>query len=169
MLWVLKQVLGILMYSIFYLNILCQFSPCLIFFVPLTINTIRWILWFRQLVSFRIIPWCEWYLMFPCPFSIPLVSSNHWGRHDIVNLRAFWFVRNSLFWFFLLWDWLRVSLGLKISMGKQVSVSLGLKINMWKQASSWIYILDRHKKKFHVVWVNNRRLQINEEGMIWLI
>ena len=33
-------------------------------------------------------------------------------------------------WFFLLWDCLRVSLGLKISMGKKVSVSLGLKINM---------------------------------------
>ena len=32
MLWVLKQVIGILMSSIFYLNILCQFSPCLIFF-----------------------------------------------------------------------------------------------------------------------------------------
>ena len=29
-----------------------------------------------------------------------------------------------------------VSLGLKISMGKQVSVALGLKINMGKQASS---------------------------------
>ena len=30
-----------------------------------------------------------------------------------------------------------ISLGLKISMGKQVSISLGLKINMGKQASSW--------------------------------
>ena len=98
--WVLKQVLGILMSSIFYLIILCQFSPCLIFFAPLTINRIRWPLWFRQLVSFRIIPWCEWYLMFPCPFSIPLVSSNHWGRHDMVNLRAFWFVGYSLFSFY---------------------------------------------------------------------
>ena len=29
-----------------------------------------------------------------------------------------------------------VSLGLKISMGKQVSIALGLKINMGKQASS---------------------------------
>ena len=58
------------------------------FFAPLTINRIRWPLWFRQLVSFRIIPWCEWYLMFPSPFSIPLFSSNHWGRHDMVNLRA---------------------------------------------------------------------------------
>ena len=29
-----------------------------------------------------------------------------------------------------------ISLGLKISMGKQVSVALGLKINMGKQASS---------------------------------
>ena len=95
-----------------------------IFFAPLIINTIRWPLWFRQfrqLVSFRIIPWCEWSMMFPSPFSIPLVSSNHWGRHHIVNLRAFWFVRNSPFWFFILWDFLRVSLGLKISMGKQTS------------------------------------------------
>ena len=107
------------------------------FFSPLTINTIRLPLWFRQLVSFRIIPWCEWYLMFPCHFSIPLVSLNHWVKHDIVNLRAFWFVWNSLFWFFLLWDCLRVALGLKISMVKQVSVSLGLKSNMGKQASSW--------------------------------
>ena len=106
------------------------------FFAPLTFNTRRWPLWFRQLVRFRIIPWCEWYLMFPFPFSIPLVSSNHWGRYDIVNLRAFWFVRNSLFWFFLLWDCLRVALGLKISMGKQVSIALGLKINMGKQTSS---------------------------------
>ena len=31
---------------------------------------------------------------------------------------------------------LRAALGLKISMGKQVSVDLGLKINMGKQASS---------------------------------
>ena len=102
------------------------------FFASLTINTIRWPLWFRQLVRFRIIPWCEWYLMFPFPFSIPLVSSNHWGRHDIVNLRAFWFVGYSLFWFFLLWDCLMVALRLKISMGKQVSVALWLKINMGK-------------------------------------
>ena len=39
-----------------------------------------------------------------------------------------------------LWSWsivlLRVSLGLKISMGKQVRIALGLKINMGKQASS---------------------------------
>ena len=124
------------MSSNFYFIILCQFSLCLIFFAPLTINRIRWPLWFRQLVSFRIIPWCEWYLMFPFPFSIPLVSSNHWARHDMVNLRAFWFVGYSLFWLFLLWEFLRVALGLKISMGKQVSVALGLKINMGKQASS---------------------------------
>ena len=133
MLWVLKKVLGILMSSIFYLNILSQFSPCLIFFAPHTINTIRWPLRFRQLVRFRIIPWCEWYLMFPFPFSIPLVSSNNWGRHDIVNLRAFWFVRNNIFWFFRLWDCLSVALGLKISTGKQFSVALGLKINMGKK------------------------------------
>ena len=141
------------------------------FFAPLTINTIRWPLWFRQLVRFRIIPWCEWYLMFRFPFSIPLVSSNHWGRHDMVDLRAFWFVGYSIFWFFLLWDSIRVSLRLKISMGKQVSISLGLKINMWKQASSWIYILDRHKTLFHIaVWVNNRRLQINDKlGIIFII
>ena len=98
-------------------------------------------------------------------------SSNHLRRHDTVNLRAFWFVWNSLFWLFLLWDCLRVSSGLKISMGKQVSVSLGLKINMWKQASSWIYILDQHKTLFRrAVWVNNRRLQINDKlGIIFII
>ena len=77
----------------------------------------------------------------------------------------------SIFWFFLLWDCLGVSLGLKISMGKQAIVSLGLKINMWKKASSWIYIVDRHKTLFHrVVWVNNRRLQINDKlGIIFII
>ena len=32
---------------------------------------------------------------------------------------------------------LRVALGLKISMGKQVSVALGLKINIGKKESSW--------------------------------
>ena len=42
-------------------------------------------------------------------------------------------MRNSIFWFFLLWDCLRVALGVKISMGKQVSVALGLKINIGKQ------------------------------------
>ena len=30
-----------------------------------------------------------------------------------------------------------IALGLKISLGKQVSVALGLKINMGKQAPSW--------------------------------
>ena len=56
----------------------------------------------------------------------------------------------------LLWSWsivfLRVALGLKISMGKQVSVSLGLKINMGKHASSrhdkrnkWANITDWYK------------------------
>ena len=109
--------------------------------------------------------------MFPCPFSIPLVSSNHWGRQDMVNLRAFWFVGYSRFWFFLLWDCLRVALGFKISMEKQVIISLGLTINMWKQASSWIYILDWHKTLFHrAVWVKNRRLQINDKlGIIFII
>ena len=117
----------------FYLNILRQFSPCLIFFATLTINTIRWHLWFRHLVIFRIIPWCEWYLMFPFPFSIPLVSSNHWGCHDIDNLLPFYLCGIVFFSSF----YYGIALGLKISMGKQVSVALGLKINMGKQASSW--------------------------------
>ena len=135
--FVVNQMSRDIMFATFIIwSFYANFHRVWFFFAPLAINMIRWPFWFRQFVSFRIIPRCEWSFMFPFPFSIPLVSWNYWGRHDIVNLRSFLFVWNSLFWFFLLWDCIRVSLGSNISMGKQVSIALGLKINMGKQASS---------------------------------
>ena len=136
MICVLKKVLGIWCPPFFIWTFYVNFHCVWFLFAPPTFNTIRWPLWFRMLVRFRIIPWCELYLMFPCPFSIPLFSSNHWGRHDMVNLRAFLFVGYSIFWFFLLWDCLRVALGLKINMGKQVS-SREAKTNKSANITHW--------------------------------